>query len=188
MFELDIARLTPRFLMRDNNGRAISRAIEAGLKGFLDSARAGVDVVTDVDKMPEWRLDELAREKRIAWYDFAADLDVKRAVVMAWPRSMRHLGTPGVIEDVAAKYFGDAVAEEWWEYGAPPYHFRLYTANVKDGTRNAALVAKLVEAIKNVRSVFDGVFFEAVSGSVVIQHAVGMQVVHHVHMELEGGV
>ena len=188
MIELDIARLTPRFLMRDNNGRAIARAMEAGLKRFLADVRGGVDVVTDADKMPEWRLDELAREMRIAWYDFAADISVKRMVVKAWPRSMRHLGTPGVIEDVAVKYFGDAVVEEWWEYGAPEFHFRLYTANVKDGTRNAALVAKLVEAIKNVRSVFDGIFFEAASGNVVIRHAVAMQVVQHVHMELEGGV
>ena len=185
MIELDIARLTPRFLMRDNNGRAIARAMEAGLKRFLADVSAGVDVVTDVDKMPEWRLDEIARERRIAWYDFAADIDVKRAVVKSWPRSMRHLGTPGVIEDVAIKYFGDAVCEEWWEYGAPEFHFRLYTANVKEGTRNAALVTKLVEAIKNVRSVFDGVFFEAASGSAEVYYAAAMQVAHNMRWEVE---
>ena len=185
MVELDIARLTPRFLMRDNNGRAIARAMEAGLKRLLDSAREGVDVVTDVDKMPAWRLDEIAREKRIAWYDFAADVEVKRALVKSWPRSMRHLGTPGVIEDVAIKYFGDAVCEEWWEYGAEPFHFRLYTANVKEGTRNAALVVKLVEAIKNTRSVFDGIFFEAASGSVGVYYTTAMQVAHNMSWEVE---
>jgi P2-related tail formation protein len=185
MLDLDIARLTPRFLMRDTNGGAISRAIEAGLKGFLASAREGVAIATDSDKMPAWRLDELAREKRIAWYDFAADVEVKRAVVKAWPRSMRHLGTPGVIEDVAAKYFGDAVVEEWWQYGAEPFYFRLYTANVRDGSRNAALVAKLVDAIKNVRSIFDGVFFEAASGNVGIRYAAATQIAHGIRMEVE---
>ena len=49
----DIERLVPKYIMQDRNGRALAKAIEAGMKYVAKKAEDGLDIITDPDKMPE---------------------------------------------------------------------------------------------------------------------------------------
>ena len=60
MINFSIHQLFPDFILEDKNGFAMAKAIEKMLQIMCDTVRNGVDTVKDVEKMPEWRLDELA--------------------------------------------------------------------------------------------------------------------------------
>ena len=75
--KFDLIRTVPKFILRDRNGFAMARAIEAALKYFLEKSQEGLDTLQNVDKMPEWRLDEMAWEMNCL-YDETAQEEVKR--------------------------------------------------------------------------------------------------------------
>ena len=74
MINFNVADVFPRFILNDTNGYAMAKAIEAALKYFLAKCQEGLDTLQDVDKMPEWRLDECAWESNCL-YDYNADVD-----------------------------------------------------------------------------------------------------------------
>lgn len=154
MMDIDIRGLVPRFILRDQNGYALAKALEAGLKAFLSIAQGGLDTWGDVDMMPEWRLDEMAWEYGIP-FDYTAEVEVKRAWIRdAWALS-RLYGTPEGMRKYLAGYFDGAKVQEAAEYDGDPYHFQI----LLEGEWNAAKVAwaqAAAEATKNVRSVLDG--------------------------------
>ena len=154
MMDIDIRGLVPRFILRDQNGYAMAKALEAGLNAFLAVAQGGLDTWGNVDKMPEWRLDEMAWEYGIP-FDYTADAEVKRAWIRdAWALS-RLYGTLDGMRRYLAGYFDGAEVVEAADYSGDPYHFRIDLT----GEWNAAKVAwaqAAAEATKNVRSVLDG--------------------------------
>ena len=93
MFELDITKWVPKFILADKNGYALAKAIEAGLQSANDIVSQGVDCITDVDAMPEWRLDEVAWEYNIL-YDYDADIATKRKWVSDAVQTYAIYGTP----------------------------------------------------------------------------------------------
>lgn len=157
MTEFEIGKLLPRFIMDDVNGRALAKALEAGLKYFCECLSAGVDALSNPDTMPEWRLDELAWEYNIP-YDYGADESVKRD----WIRNVYSLsklyGTPEGIIRYLAGYFDGAVVKEFFEYGGQPFHFRV---DLPGGwsPEDLAWAEKAVNSVKNTRSVQDGYTF-----------------------------
>lgn len=149
----DIHWLFPKFILRDKNGYAMAKAIEAGLKYFLEKAQEGLDILQDVDKMPEWRLDEMAWELNCL-YDISADIDVKRE----WIRNAVPLysiwGTKKSVAEYLKGYFGEIEVQENWQYGGEPFHFRITVAG-EWTPENEAWARRAVERAKNVRSVLD---------------------------------
>ena len=157
MIDFRIEEMAPRFLLSDTNGRAMAKAMEAGMKMALEVARRGVEILLDVQAMPEWRLDELAWELNTPWYIHDAGVAAKRSAIQRGESINRRLGTPWAVERVAEMYFGQALVEEWQEYGGEPYHFRVKTANLSAAVANSDIIRELVERTKNLRSVYDGV-------------------------------
>lgn len=165
MFEFDIAHLFPRFLLNDRNGYAMARAIEAGLKYFLKTCQDGLDCVQDVDKMPEWRLDEMAWEYNIL-YDYSESVEAKRKWIKDATSYYAKYGTAAAIMKYLDGVFDSVKVEEWWEYGGDPCHFRVIVTG--EWSEEAAIWAeKAVGATKNVRSILDGIQFS--SGDATIQ-------------------
>ena len=153
MFSIDVADLFPRFLLNDKNGYAMAKAIEAGLNYFLEKCQDGLDCVLDVEKMPEWRLDELAWEYNCL-YDYGADIEQKRAWIRDAMPMYRLYGTPQAVYKYLAGYFDGIELEENWQYGGDPFHFRV-TADGEWTPENEAWARKAIAAAKNVRSVLD---------------------------------
>ena len=79
MIDFSIMQLFPDFLLADKNGFAMAKAIEKALQIMCDTVQTGVDTVQNVDKMPEWRLDEMAWELGCL-YDYNASIDAKRKI------------------------------------------------------------------------------------------------------------
>ena len=75
--DINILHMVPKFLLRDPNGYALAKAIEAAMAYYAERVEAGIDAVTNPDKMPEWRLDEMAWEKG-CMYGYDASLEAKR--------------------------------------------------------------------------------------------------------------
>lgn len=141
----------PRFLLRDRDGLAACRALEAGLNYLLARAGAGLELLDNIDTMPEWRLDEVAWETNCP-YDDKADVEEKRAWVRAAASREAIMGTPAAVQDAVQGALPGALVEEWFRYGGDPYHFRL----VGQGSPEAvALAEELARRSANLRSVLD---------------------------------
>lgn len=153
MITYDIYQLFPKFILRDKNGYAMAKAIQAGLDYFLKKCQDGIDTVLNVDKMPEWRLDEMAWEYNIP-YDYTARIEQKREWVRKAIPMYRILGTKEAILQYLEGYFGEVEVEENWQYSGDPFHFRVtvggeWTPDTEDWATEA------VNRVKSLRSILD---------------------------------
>lgn len=160
--DVDFVRMVPRFLSGQRTGLAMCRAIEVCMKAMCDAAEDGIRLIQDIDSMPEWRLDELASEWNCL-YDYDADIDRKRY----WLKNARALariyGTPQAIYEFLEGAFSNVEVEEWPEYGAEPFHFRVTVSDTAYDAHKIAWAQTVIERVKNVRSVLDAVTVETSS-------------------------
>ena len=155
MFRFDIEQFVPKFILRDKNGYAIAMALQGAITYMNDLIEDSVDIVTMIDAMPEWRLDEMAWELNCL-YDFKADIETKRNWIKNAIPYYRLYGTPQAIRQYISSYFDNIELEEYWQYGGEPYHFRIlvegdWTPENEAWARHAAATAK------NVRSIMDSI-------------------------------
>lgn len=169
MDKLDITHLVPNFILGDKNGWALAKAIEAAMQIFLDKIQEGIDAALDPDKMPEWRLDELARDENVFWYDYSAPLAAKREMIKNASEVYATLGTRAGTQRAARDHVSDARIEEWYDYGGEPSHFRIFT-NQGDAAESAAAMARSVMNVKRLTSVLDGIYID-LSPFTVAMHA-----------------
>lgn len=153
MMNIRIKDFVPQFIMNDKNGRAMAKAIETGLKCFLKVVQEGVDTWGNVDRMPEWRLDEMAWELNCL-YDHTATISQKRNWIRYAIPMYRIWGTPNAICSYLEGFFDAIDIEENWEYGGEPYHFRV-TVEGEWTAENEAWARRAIQTAKNVRSVLD---------------------------------
>lgn len=155
MIEFQIGELVPKFLMEDKRGRAMALAIEKGLEIFCQTVKTGVETVLDTEKMPMWRLDEMAWELDCLYEYTETDIAKKRK----WIQSARELygkyGTAEAIYRYLSDYFPKAYVEENWEYGGESYRFRVTLEGGLDGQREK-WARKTIDQVKNLRSVLEG--------------------------------
>lgn len=154
MFVFNAEDWLPKFILRDKNGYAIARAIEAGMRRMNSAIEKGLAVLTDYDAMPEWRLDELAWEYNCV-YDFNAPIEAKRRWIKNAAPIYRLYGTLQAIYFYIGGYFDGVDVEENWQYGGEPYHFRV-TVEGAWTEENVEWVKQAIARTKNVRSVLDG--------------------------------
>jgi len=157
MFIFDVTKFLPSFILNDTNGRALAKAIEAGVQIMNNVISDGVKRLNDVDSMPEWRLDEMAWEYNIP-YDYKADIDIKREWVRNVQRLARLYGTPEGIQQYMQGYFDTATVEEAWEYNGDPFHFRVIFPDSWTPEK-VAWATTAINTVKNVRSVLDSYVF-----------------------------
>lgn len=149
-----IQDIAPEFLRKDKNGYALAMAIRAGLAYAVEKIENGTAVMTDVDSMPEWRLDELAQEYN-ALYDTTADAAMKRQWLKNAIADYRIMGTAEAVRKYLTVVLEDVVVEEAADYGGDPFHFRV-TGEGDFTDVQAEWLQGAVEKAKNLRSVFDG--------------------------------
>ena len=149
----DIKMLVPRFILNDRNGAALAAAIGKGLELFCEAAQEGIDNTLNVDKMPEWRLDEMAEEMGCV-YDTDAEIEWKRRWIRNAYLNYLHIGTAAAIEEYLSAKLDGVKVLEWWKYGGSAYHFKVQAIGVTPNKTEWA--ASAIEKLKNVRSVYDG--------------------------------
>lgn len=153
MFDFDITKLVPKFLREDRNGYAMMKALEAGMNYFLEVAQVGLDTWGTPERMPEWRLDELAWEYDIV-YDSNAAIAEKREWIKNAVDFYRIYGTVEGIRQYLLARFTDVEVKEWWEYDGEPYHFKV-TVSGEWSQSISAWTVNAINEIKNARSVLD---------------------------------
>lgn len=157
--KVDITNLVPNFILGDKNGWALAKALEKMGEIAHGIIQEGIDTALNVDKMPEWRLDEVAREENVFWYDFNALISVKREIIKNAGATYALLGTKTGAENAAKDYCGDARIEEWFEYGGEPAHFRIYTRN-SDACETVNEMIASVNSVKRLSSVLEAVYID----------------------------
>lgn len=165
----ELMRMVPAFLLDDANGYAMAKMIEYAMEYMKKVCDRGLEIVFDIDRMPEWRLDEMAWEYDVTWYDYDADIDSKRAQIKAAQAFFDKMGTPRAVEEALAAVYGAGWLEEWWQYGGEPYHFAVYTTNQSALVENRAKFMKLLGMVQNVRSVLDNIYYCGEDASVTGQ-------------------
>lgn len=146
----DIADLVPRYILKDKNGWALAKAIEAGMKYVAKAAEDGIDTIMNPDKMPEWRLDELAKELNIL-YLYEADIEDKREWIKNAYNSYRIYGTAEGVRQYLKIYFSESSITEFWEFSGDPFKFDVAVTGVRSDENEAWIRAAVAKA-KNVRS------------------------------------
>lgn len=152
----NIERLVPRFILDDDNGHALAKAIERGLRYLAEKIEESIGIVLDPMKMPEWRLDEYAGELGCV-YDYNGTIDQKRYWVINAQYLQSVFGTKQAIYNFLEGFFQEVRVEEWFEYGGEPYHFRVTVSDPNYTEEKNAWAMKAIEAVKNVRSVLDNI-------------------------------
>jgi P2-related tail formation protein len=74
-----------------------------------------VNLLTDIDKIPEKVLDLMALELRTQYYKDDLDIEIKRGLVsnsLVWYMTA---GTPAAVEELVSVVFGEGTVEEWFE-------------------------------------------------------------------------
>lgn len=155
MIDFTIHQLFPDFILADKNGYAMAKAIERALQIMCSTIQTGMDILQDVDKMPEWRLDEMAWELGCL-YDHNAEIETKRRWIKNATPLYSALGTPQAIYNFLEGFFDQVELEEHWQYHGEPFHFRV-TVSGEWNDANEAWLRRAIEASKNVRSVLDDI-------------------------------
>ena len=161
----DAMRLAPKYLLADRNGYALIRAIAAADDYMTERITSAMQTLYDVEKMPEWRLDERAWEMNLEWYDYTADVESKRDQIRGARDYFDRLGTPYAVERAIADVWGEGKVEEWFEDSAEPYHFSVYTSNTGALQENRKKFLALLDKVKNVRSVLDNIIYYGQTGT-----------------------
>ena len=152
----NIERLVPRFILDDDNGHALAKAIERGLRYLAEKIEESIGIVLDPMKMPEWRLDEYAGELGCV-YDYNGTIDQKRYWVINAQYLQSVFGTKQAIYNFLEGFFQEVRVEEWFEYNGEPYHFRVTVSDPNYTSEKNAWAVKAIEAVKNVRSRLDDI-------------------------------
>ncbi len=149
--EMDIIKLQSKYMQQDPTTKALCAALNSQLAQVASEADLCL-VLPAVKNIPERILDSIAFELHIDWYDAAAPLDVKQALVKNSDKVHMYLGTPYAVEQVIHDYFGDGYVIEWFEYGGQPYHYKVVTSNPAVSGELAGRFVKAVEKVQNIRS------------------------------------
>lgn len=168
MSRIGIEELIPSFILGDRNGYALAKAVERMLEMFQEAIDEGLAALKDIDRMPEWRLDELAWEMNVFWYDHDASIAIKRAQLKGAQDYYMRLGTPAAVERALSDIYGSGRVEEWNEYGGEPYYFKVYTTDPQVANEKRERFLQLLESVKNVRSVLDEIIYVGAEGATEI--------------------
>lgn len=169
MIDFTIHQLFPDFILADKNGYAMAKAIERALQIMCSTIQTSIDNLQDIDKMPEWRLDEMAWELGCL-YDHNANIETKRRWIKDATPLYAALGTPQAIYKFLEGFFEQVELEEHWQYHGEPFHFRV-TVSGEWNDANETWLRRAIEASKNVRSVLDNIALG--SGTTIKVHGEG---------------
>jgi len=119
----------------------------------IESLIDNLSFLTQIDKLPEWLIEELAYQWRVNLHlQLSPSLYQKRALVKHALRWHKHKGSPAALEEMIAIFFPESRIEEWYEYGGDPFFFRviLYANGMNTKMQNNVRTTILAE--KNERS------------------------------------
>lgn len=152
MENMKLSDIMPQNLMKDPFIKSMCEALDVQINKLIENNKK-LSIYANIDNLPEEIINYLAWQFHADFYDETWSLQQKRNAVKKAIKWHRYKGTVGVIEDYMSTLFGGAKIQEWWEYDAEPYHFRidLITSDIPD-INTLEKIAQALYNIKNTRS------------------------------------
>lgn len=109
-----------------------------------------------IDDLDEAVLDILAGDLKVDWYDYGANIEIKRRLIRDSWYVHKRMGSRKAAETAISDVWPNSLVEEWFEYGGDPYHFRV-VLNADDPTDPIYIDAALdkLKIFKPVRAALD---------------------------------
>ena len=137
----------------DPDSIAISYALKMAMAQILGYS-VRTRLYSDIDNMPEYILDYMATEMRLAYYEETFEIEKKRELIKNSYLSYMRAGTKGAVEDLANRIYGYGTVVEW-----PDFHDGPGTPGTFDIETDAQLtpdiyeqMVKVIERVKNESS------------------------------------
>ena len=132
----------------------------AQLIGWIVEDTAGkIDspaVFQKIDEMDETMLDIMAKDNKVDWYDYDADVETKRRQIASNWNVRKQIGTVSAVETALQNVWPYSRVEEWFEYGGEPGYFRVILGMDHSGTVDFNKAVRMIEIFKPVRAHIDG--------------------------------
>lgn len=168
--------------LRTPKTQAMGYAVQMAMKRLLEYADKLI-VYGDLSGLPDEILDSLALELRTRYYDPKADRKIREELIKQTLEWYMHGGTKSVLREYLGTVYSDGEIEEWFEYGADPYYFRVIVTieesqeiKLGEGTR----VVGQINALKNVRSWLDALIFR-----IIIQFAISIRYTNEITFRMD---
>ena len=146
--------------MRTPERIALSYAFDRQKKIYIERMQRAY-IWADLEKVDDNKLDFLAVENRVLFYNSDLAPDVKRQLIRNSIYWYMKLGTRQVMEEMVDIVFGNenTSVEEWYTYAGEPFHFRVAVGTVVTQTSIKDFL-RYLNRIKNARSRFDYMVFQ----------------------------
>lgn len=158
--DLDFNSLLPHWMRDDESNISLA----AGLSALLIARNSTVEnssFYDAINSLPENMLDALAQLLQIDWYMTGWTLENKRECLLNSDLIRDRAGTKWALEKAVQIWLQDPTAyvEEWFDYHAPYYTFRIFTQNNDFAViSNRESFSTLIKNIKRASQNMDGVF------------------------------
>ena len=146
--------------MKTAERMALAYAYDRQKKLFLERLRR-VYIWADLDNVDENKLDFVAVECRVLFYNSSLSPDVKRKLIQNSIYWYMKLGTRQAMEEMIDIVFGNenTNVEEWYTYAGDAFHFRVVVGTTVTQTSIKEFLLYL-NRVKNARSRFDYLVFQ----------------------------
>lgn len=146
--------------MKTAERNALSYAFDQQKKKFIDRIKR-VYIWADLDQVSDDKLDFLAVENRVLFYNSGLDPDVKRKLILNSIYWYMKLGTRQAMEEMVDIVFGNenTSVEEWYTYAGEAYHFRIAVGTEVTKTSISDFL-RYLNKVKNARSRLDYLVFQ----------------------------
>lgn len=113
-------------------------------------------VFQNISVMDEDLLDILAKDCKVDWYDYDADIATKRRQLLSNWHVRDKLGTVSAVKTALQAVWPNTTVEEWFDYGGEPGYFRVLLGIDDQGTVNFSKAVRMINIFKPVRAHVDG--------------------------------
>ncbi|SHO50060.1 phage tail protein [Anaerocolumna xylanovorans] len=139
---------------------AMCYAFDQQKKKFIDRIKR-VHIWADLDNVSDDKLDFLAVENRVLFYNSDLTPDVKRKLILNSIYWYMKLGTRQAMEEMIDIVFGNenTSVEEWYTYAGEAFHFRIAVGTEVTQTSIKEFL-RYLNKVKNARSRFDYMVFQ----------------------------
>lgn len=146
--------------MKTVERKALAYAYDCQKKKFLEQIQQ-VYILANIEKVDANKLDFLAIESRVLFYNSKLPIDVKRKLIQNSIYWYMKLGTHQAMEEMINIVFENenTSVEEWYSYAGEPFHFRIAVGTEVTQTSIYEFLQYL-NKIKNARSRFDNFIFQ----------------------------
>jgi phage tail P2-like protein len=152
--DVTLLELLPQNLAASPEIIALGKAIDKQWQKLAGKIK-NVLTIADICNASPAVLDMLAVEMNIDFYDSNLPLAKRRALVKNGYLYKYRKGTAYAVKQIVSDAYDMASAQEWFDYGGAPYHFRIATEARLPDEETINKIFSAVKAVKNVRSTLD---------------------------------